>query len=290
MAENRHNRTETIIMPPENNPDMTPQQLLALLRFQMEAGADEAIDDEPPVSAPTHALADAADAPVTAPMNEPVQTVQAGAAITPSPHSQHTGNWVDAATDLAALEQACADFDGCDLKKTATNMVFSDGNPQSDLMLVGEAPGADEDRKGKPFVGVSGQLLDRMLASIGFDRTSVYITNILLWRPPGNRTPTPEETALFLPIIKRHIQLVKPKAIVALGGSAAKTLLATNEGILKLRGRWHEFDAGQGQVIPFLPTLHPAYLLRSPGQKQLAWQDLRMLRNRMADLKQHNPA
>ena len=112
MAENRHNRTETIIMPPENNPDMTPQQLLALLRFQLEAGADEAIDDEPPVSAPTHALADAADAPVPAPMNEPVQTVQAGAAITPSPHPQHTGNWVDAATDLAALEQACADFDG----------------------------------------------------------------------------------------------------------------------------------------------------------------------------------
>ena len=141
-------------------------------------------------------------------------------------------DWLAAAGDLDALRSACAAFDGCDLKKTATNMVFADGNPESGVMLIGEAPGADEDRQGKPFVGVSGQLLDRMLASIGRNRSNVYITNILLWRPPGNRTPTSEESAMFMPIIRRHIQLVQPRLLVALGGSAAKPCWGHRRGYL----------------------------------------------------------
>lgn len=268
------------MMPPDPIDKITPEEALAMLRFQIEAGADECIADEafapgveksplsqvtaPTDAAPSHSPAEPSSSP-------PASLAPAG------------GDWLAAASSLEALRSACAEFEGCDLKKTATNMVFSDGNPASGLMLIGEAPGADEDRQGKPFVGVSGQLLDRMLASIGLDRKTVYIANILLWRPPGNRTPTTEEQALFLPIIRRHIQLAQPKHLVALGGSAAKTLLGTTTGILKLRGQWHDFDDGTGRKIPLLPTLHPAYLLRSPGQKALAWEDLKRLKRRLHD-------
>lgn len=276
-------------MSPENTTD-SPDQLLAMLRFQLDAGADEAVEDAPvrpmlaeaaaPAAAETAAetAAEAAEMPAALPVDgrAPV-SAPALAAETPA-------DWLARADSLTALEAACAGFDGSDLRKTASNMVFADGNPQSGIMLVGEAPGADEDRQGKPFVGVSGQLLDRIMASIGLDRQGVYITNILLWRPPGNRTPTAEETALFLPIIQRHIELAAPTMIIALGGSAAKTLLATSEGILKLRGRWHDYTPGGGAPIPLLPTLHPAYLLRSPGQKQLAWQDWRLVRRRIDEL------
>ena len=167
-------------------------------------------------------------------------------------------------------------FDGCDLKKTASNLVFADGNPAADIMLIGEAPGADEDRQGKPFVGASGQLLDKMLASIGLDRTAVYISNIIPWRPPGNRTPTSEEVAMFLPVIKRHIDLIAPKIVITLGGSSTKALLSTTEGILKLRGQWRDYDVN-GTAVPMMAMLHPAYLLRTPAQKSLAWRDLRQL-------------
>ena len=179
---------------------------------------------------------------------------------------------------LEDLKSALQAFDGCALKKTASNLVFADGNPAADIMLIGEAPGRDEDRMGLPFVGAAGQLLDRMLKSIGMDRQNVYITNILPWRPPGNRTPSPEETQLLWPFLRRHIQLKAPKIIFALGGSSAKLLLNTQTGILKLRGQMQEIDfsdAGDGSLlIPVLPSLHPAYLLRAPNMKKQAFLDL----------------
>lgn len=186
--------------------------------------------------------------------------------------------------DLADLRAVLDRFNGCSLKKTAQKTVFSDGNPKARVMLVGEAPGADEDRIGKPFVGVSGQLLDRMLSMIGLDRTSVYITNILPWRPPGNRTPTPAEMALFFPFVIRHIQLIAPDFLVFVGGTAAKTLLQTTEGVMSLRGKFHSFNLGDGgHCVRALATLHPAYLLRSPGQKRAAWADLLLLKVAMME-------
>ena len=250
-----------------------------MLRLQVEAGADECILDAPYTPEAITPEAKEADLVETAARSCDVETLAPSASSLGLPLPP-VG--VEGAESLDALKEACAAFEGCDLKKTATNMVFADGNPDARVMLIGEAPGADEDRQGKPFVGVSGQLLDRMLASIGLDREQVYITNILLWRPPGNRTPTSEETALFLPIIRRHIQLAAPEVLVTLGGSAAKALIGTTTGILKLRGKWHEFDDGAGRTIPLLPTLHPAYLLRTPGQKALSWHDLRLLHRHLA--------
>ena len=188
--------------------------------------------------------------------------------------------------DLAALRESLARFEGCALKHTAMNLVFGDGNPNADVMFIGEAPGADEDREGRPFVGVSGQLLDRMIASIGLDRDSAYITNILPWRPPGNRQPTPGEVAACLPFIQRHIQLVAPKVLVLVGGTSAKTLLGRKEGIMRLRGRWLAYQPEQhtgfeSEPIPTLATFHPAFLLRTPGQKANAWRDLLMVKQKL---------
>ena len=189
------------------------------------------------------------------------------------------------AEDLTALEQAVRAFDGCPLKVTATNTVFADGVAGAGVMVVGEAPGADEDRQGKPFVGVSGQLLDRMLGSIGLSRAdSVYITNILPWRPPGNRQPTPAEIATCLPFVERHIELAGPSIVILAGGTAAKTLLGRKEGIMRLRGRWFDWQPpGGGAAIPALATYHPAFLLRSPGQKPNAWKDLLSVAHRLAE-------
>lgn len=177
------------------------------------------------------------------------------------------------ASTLDELRQQMAAFDGCNLKFTAKNLVFADGNPNADLMLVGEAPGRDEDLEGLPFVGRSGRLLDSMLAAIGLDRTSAYIANVIPWRPPGNRTPTPHETEICRPFIERQIELVNPKVLVNLGGPSAKTLLNTTEGILRLRGNWRVHTTQSGIAIPAMPTLHPAYLLRTPAHKKLAWRD-----------------
>jgi DNA polymerase len=180
-----------------------------------------------------------------------------------------------AAPDLAALKAALARFDGVSLSRTATNLVFADGNPAAEVMLVGEAPGADEDRLGLPFVGVSGQLLDRMMAAIGLDRTSFYITNVCFWRPPGNRKPTDTELAAQKPFVERHIELVAPKVLVLVGAAAAQGLLGTTEGITRLRGRWFQYRLGEGgSTIPALPIFHPAYLLRQPAQKRETWRDL----------------
>ncbi len=180
---------------------------------------------------------------------------------------------------LEDLHRAIAAFEGCPLKKTATNLVFADGNPKAKVMLVGEAPGADEDRQGKPFVGVSGQLLDRMLATIGLDRTSVYITNILPWRPPGNRQPTPQEITACKPFVEKHIALIQPQILVLVGGVAMKTLFNTNDGIMRLRGTWQPYTSPElKEPIKAIATYHPSFLLRSPGQKAQSWQDMLMIK------------
>jgi uracil-DNA glycosylase len=181
----------------------------------------------------------------------------------------------EAARGAATLEELRAildRFEGCALRTTATQLVFADGNPQGRIMFVGEAPGRDEDISGLPFVGRSGKLLDRMMASIGLDRKSVYVANIVPWRPPGNRTPTPQESAICLPFILRQIELANPDILVCLGGPSAQTLLKVRDGILKTRGRWFRYQTGAREVAA-IATLHPAYLLRQPLQKRLAWRD-----------------
>lgn len=259
---------------------------LAALRFYLDAGVDEAIDDTAP---------DRTIAPPPPAMTQRLQSVAAEtrpAAVAARPAVAVGGDialaeaerLARAATDLAALKAAIAGFEGSGLKATASNIVFADGNPESQVMLVGEAPGREEDLKGLPFVGESGKLLDRMMAAIGRDRTSLYITNVLPWRPPGNRNPTQEEIALFLPFVRHHIALVRPKVLLLLGNISAKTLFDTTEGITRMRGKWREVAIAD-QAIPAMATYHPAFLLRQPGAKREAWRDLLSLEARLADLK-----
>jgi DNA polymerase len=182
------------------------------------------------------------------------------------------------AQSLDELREAMDRFDGCALRKTATQLVFADGAPGAAVMIVGEAPGGDEDRIGRPFVGRAGQLLDRMLAAIGLDRTKVYIANVVPWRPPGNRTPTPQETAICLPFIRRQIELCAPRILVTMGNPSTQTLLGVKDGITRIRGAWRTYEIAPGRTVPALPTLHPAYLLRSPAAKRASWLDLRALK------------
>lgn len=186
------------------------------------------------------------------------------------------------AGSLVALKEAMNNFP-CPLKDTANNLVFADGNPKASVMFIGEAPGADEDRKGIPFVGPAGQLLDKMIGAIELSRDDVYITNILPWRPPANRNPLPEERALFRPFLNKHIEFIAPKIIVLLGAIAAKEILATEEGITKLRGVWQKIKIG-AREYDVLPTFHPAYLLRQQGQKKLSWEDLQALQKKLTEL------
>jgi len=197
-------------------------------------------------------------------------------------------NLARSAPSLEVLRAMLEGFEGCALKSTASRLVFADGRPGARIMIVGEAPGRDEDEIGRPFVGRAGQLLDKMLRAIGIDREGVYIANIVPWRPPGNRTPTPQEIAICLPFIQRQIALAAPDILVTMGAPATQNLLSQREGILRLRGRWFDYAVeapdGTKRTIPALATLHPAYLLRQPGQKSLAWRDLRALRTRLAAL------
>ena len=190
---------------------------------------------------------------------------------------------LDHINNLPDLATALSQLDSCPLKHTASNMCFSDGNAGARLMIIGEAPGRDEDRLGVPFVGAVGQFLDRMLASIGLDRSGVYLTNFLPWRPPGNRTATAEETDMLLPFLYRHIQLANPELVVILGGIPAKTMLQSGDNILKLRGRWQDIDFGDGVMRPTMASLHPAYLMRSPAQKRLAFDDWYGLYHRLGN-------
>ena len=185
------------------------------------------------------------------------------------------------ATTLEELQALLTAIEGCALRTTATQLVFADGNPQSRVMFVGEAPGYDEDIIGRPFVGRSGKLLDSMMAAIGLDRTSAYIANVVPWRPPGNRTPTPQETAICLPFIRRQIELADPDILVCLGGPAMQTLLGIKDGITRSRGRWFAYDTGRREIRA-LATFHPAFLLRSPLQKRFAWRDFLALKKALA--------
>ncbi len=268
--------------------------LANLLRWYVEAGADEALGDAPVdrLAAPPPAEAVAREAPA-APARSPAPPPARPAMPSPAGPVSDDRQLIAEADSLAAgadtleaLREAMSRFNGCPLKATAKNLVFADGNPAARVMFVGEAPGRDEDIQGLPFVGRAGQLLDRMLAAIGLDRTSAYIANVLPWRPPGNRTPTPAEIAMCRPFILRHIELTGPEFLVFLGGVSAKELFGTTTGITKLRGQWRDFDPSliggpAGRVIPALATLHPAYLLRQPAQKRLAWQDLLSLKERL---------
>jgi uracil-DNA glycosylase family 4 len=206
--------------------------------------------------------------------------------VAPVPASPETAIMAarDAAKDAQNLDELRAlleIFEGCMLRATATRLVFAAGNPEARVMFVGEAPGRDEDIAGIPFVGRSGQLLDRMMTAIGLDRTSAYIANVVPWRPPGNRTPTPQETAICLPFIRRQIELADPDILVCLGQPATQTLLGTREGITRTRGRWFKFDTGSREIRA-MATYHPAFLLRSPLQKRLAWRDFLAVKKALA--------
>lgn len=259
----------------------------ALLRWYIDAGVDECIGDAP-VDRLTKrpALPAAAVLPVTAPAPLAARPAVPPVAALPTDTDAIASavRMAQAAATVAELKVAVESYDGCGLKKFASRAVFADGNPEAPVMFVGEAPGADEDRQGLPFVGVSGQLLDRMLASIGLSRaTNAYITNIVFWRPPGNRAPTDEEIACCLPFVRRHIELVDPQVLVLVGGMSAKTLLGKPTGITRLRGHWYEYETpGLSRPVPCTALFHPAYLLRSPDQKRFAWRDLISIKQKLA--------
>jgi DNA polymerase len=271
---------------------MECQAAIDALAFQLEAGVDVALGEEAPnrfAEQPPERNRVAAAAPLdeTAPRRPLPAFVPAPAATPPAmlPAAEEAVTSArEAAKSAKSLDELRASlerFDGCALKTTAKNLVFADGNPQAKVMLVGEAPGADEDREGLPFVGRSGKLLDRMLAAVGLDRTKVYIANIVPWRPPGNRTPTPQESATCLPFIRRQIELVDPDILVCLGKPSMQTLLGIKDGIRGVRGRWYDFDTGT-RTIKALVTFHPAYLLRSPLEKRHSWRDMLALKKALA--------
>ena len=286
----------------------TIENPLATLNWLVEAGADEAVADAPVdrlVARSNPSLEGGAklasrsgdnfgEGSATRPKSPSPKMPSAFSALPPREGPTATPVADDAiggamaaaaaATSLAELKAALEAFDGCALKRTATNTVFADGVAEGGIMLIGEAPGRDEDRVGKPFVGRAGQLLDKMLASIALDRkTNAYITNVINWRPPDNRDPAPEEAAACLPFLRRHIELANPGVIILLGAVAARHVVGISDGIMKLRGRWLEYRVGD-RMVPLMPTLHPAYLLRQPAHKKLAWRDLQAVREKMRAL------
>lgn len=288
------------------NQTIAREDLESLLRWYVDQGIDEAIGEEaidrfalpPPqqqaAPLPSQPAPAAAPAPIRPAPTRPAPTRPAPAAPAPlrGPVPIESPQLVEDARALAQrcnsveeLEAAVRAFDGCALKRTAKNTVFADGVVGSPVMIVGEAPGADEDRLGKPFVGVSGQLMDRMFDAIGMSRErDLYITNILFWRPPGNRTPTLAEQAVCMAFTRRHIELARPKVLVLAGGTAAKSVLDTTEGIMRLRGKWTNLSLDDGSAVPTLPTFHPAYLLRTPASKRQSWSDLLSLDKKLREL------
>lgn len=261
---------------------LTPKQVL---EWYLEAGVDETIGDTAldRVAASAAPSPSAVPADVEAPAAKP-STAAATPLLTPSEGAVGEAcRAAAAAGSVDELRRILEEFEGCALKKTATNLVFGDGNPEADIIFIGEAPGAEEDRQGVPFVGPSGQLLDRMLASIGLDRTRFFISNTVFWRPPGNRNPTTGEMAVCMPFVERLIELVNPRIVVAVGGPAASSLLAQNVSVGRLRGRWFPYSSpGLARPIEATVIYHPAFLLRSPAQKRAAWQDLLGLKRKLA--------
>ena len=274
-------------LPDDASPQILAPTVQQLLAFYLEAGVDCALTDEP-----VNRLAEPEIVPTTAAAAVPRETAPpralrdnagdgpgratGGCCNAPDVAINSAREAARTAPSLEALRALLENFDGCALKHTATRLVFADGNPQARVMFVGEAPGRDEDIEGLPFVGRSGKLLDRMIAAIGLDRSKAYIANVIPWRPPGNRTPTPQETQICLPFIQRQIELVNPDVLVTLGNPSTQTLLSTREGIMRTRGKWFDYDTGT-RTIRAIATFHPAYLLRSPSYKRMSWQDLRAI-------------
>ena len=277
-----------------------PKAARELIAFYLDAGVDALLGEEPVnrmaddvAAAPLGAAASSAapqdktarrvrsESPLPIAGSQAAPQRPAAAAVSPDAAVMAAREAAKNATTLDELRALLADFEGCALRSTATQVVFADGNPQSRVMFVGEAPGYDEDIVGRPFVGRSGKLLDRMMAAIGLDRTSSYIANVVPWRPPGNRTPTPQETAICLPFIRRQIELANPDILVCLGGPAMQTLLGIKDGITRSRGRWFSYDTGRREIRA-LATFHPAFLLRSPLQKRFAWRDFIALKKALA--------
>ncbi|HWM47343.1 MAG TPA: uracil-DNA glycosylase [Xanthobacteraceae bacterium] len=256
-----------------------------ILAFYLDSGVDCLLSEEPidrfadtptiapePAPAPSHARPPSAIRASLPPRQAPPAAPAAPAPFAPDVAVMAAREAARNAATLDELRAIMSAFEGCALRKTAKQLVFADGNPQARLMLVGEAPGSEEDRAGLPFVGRSGKLLDLMLAAIGLDRNSVYIANIIPWRPPGNRTPTPQESQICLPFITRQIELVDPDVLVCLGGPSSQALLGFSDGIRRTRGRWLSYATGTREIRA-MATFHPAYLLRSPLEKRLAWRD-----------------
>ncbi len=277
------------------------QNAAAVLKWYVDQGLDETIGEEPvdrfalPVAAPVAETAATARTAAAAPTPLPMAPRPRPPLAAPTPRAPvplESPQLVEDARALAAscatideLEIAIRAFEGCALKRTAKTTVFADGVQGAPVMIVGEAPGADEDRLGKPFVGVSGQLMDRMFEAIGMSRErDLYITNILFWRPPGNRTPTLAEQAMCLAFTRRHIELARPKLVVLAGGTSAKAILDTTEGIMRLRGKWTSLALDDGTQVPTLPTFHPAYLLRTPASKRQSWWDLLAIDKKLKEL------
>ncbi len=252
---------------------------IALLAWYEAMGVDEAVGDAPlncfllPAETEPQAQASVAGRARAPTQRRPGFALAAGHREAQMATESAAGE----ATTLAELEALVGAFDGCPLKRTAKSLCFARGSETARVMLIGEAPGRDEDLQGKPFVGRAGQLLDRMLAAIGLSEEQVYITNTVYWRPPGNRTPSPQEIEACAPFLARQIELLAPKILVLLGGAAAKHILRVPQGIMRLRGKWLSYPCATGD-IPTLATLHPAYLLRKPGEKRYAWRDMLMLR------------
>ncbi|MBL0900643.1 MAG: uracil-DNA glycosylase [Reyranella sp.] len=274
---------------------LAPEDAAALLRWYVDHGIDETIGEEPidrfafpPAAAivvPAQATTPARPAAPTAIRAPAARPPRAPVPLESPQLVEDARALAEGCNTIAELEAAVRAFEGCALKRTAKNTVFADGRPDARVMVVGEAPGADEDRLGKPFVGVSGQLMDRMMEAIGLTRDGgFYITNILFWRPPGNRTPTLAEQAMCLAFTRRHIELVRPKVLVLAGGVSAKAVLDTAEGIMRLRGRWTGYRLADGTEIPTMPTFHPAYLLRTPASKRQSWQDLLAIDKKLKEL------
>lgn len=279
------------------------QQALAALRLQQDFGVDCGLGETPQaLAAPKRRLppvlgaltAQGPEKPKPKPaalqaspayLRDDELTAMVGQAAPLVPHTAHHAVDLSSITTLEGLHQA-ANTLPLSIRETATNLVFGAGNAHSpDIMLVGEAPGEEEDRTGQPFVGPAGQMLTNMLKAIGYDREQVYITNILFWRPPGNRTPKTEEVATCLPFLLRHIELVKPKTILLLGGVAGKALLGSDLSVGRMRGRWwSHHSAGLEANLPVLVTFHPSYLLRTPAQKRDSWADLRHLKKKINEL------
>ena len=264
------------------------EESLAALNWLVEAGADEAVGDAPvdrfSARAPVSSLSAASPAKAAPRPNPPL------AQIKPTTLAPLATDGFGSAVEIAAkcrtladLRSAMESFEWSQLKKLATNTVFADGNPDSRIMFIGEAPGHDEDKAGLPFVGRAGKLLDKMMAAIGLERTRAYIINVMPWRPPDNRNPDPGEVAMCIPFLRRHIELAQPRIMIMLGAVSARHVLGLNDGIMKLRGRWLEYRIGT-EMIPVLPTLHPAYLLRQPAHKKLAWRDLQALADKLDSL------